>query len=256
MSLVERRLLRRLDFPTFDLPTKSISGDLDFCIDFQFICLTVEQRQRTGMTVLLILVGVVGSGKSTLSKAIERHIPNWVRANQDDLKDRRSVEKLVRQTLSTGLNVIVDRTNIDIKQRSHWTRIAAEFGAVTQSLSLEVSYQVCKDRLTTRQDHPTIADPVEAIKILNMFGNRKQPVCNLEPIQNALAVDETDGVFKHYNSTSDDLPKAALEDLLERIGKAPGPPAPPPTAAKTPPNKKHKPEKASKDIRGFFKPPT
>lgn len=92
-----------------------------------------------------------------------------------------------------------------------------------------------------------------------MFGKRKQPVCNLESIQNALVVDETDALFKHYNSASDDIPQSALIDLLERVGNAPGPPPPPPMPTKSPPNKKaiqNKPQRAGKDIRGFLRPVT
>ena len=40
--------------------------------------------------VMMILVGLVGSGKSTFSKALEMHFPQFRRLNQDELKDRRA----------------------------------------------------------------------------------------------------------------------------------------------------------------------
>jgi len=63
--------------------------------------------------VVIILTGLIGSGKSTFALALQKHYPNFVRCNQDDLGDRRAVESKVRQALSQGKSVCVDRTNFD-----------------------------------------------------------------------------------------------------------------------------------------------
>ena len=90
-----------------------------------------------------------------------------------------------------------------------------------------------------------------------MFNKSRQPVCNLEPIQNALVVNETDALFQLYDAAADDFPPSALADLLQRIASAPGPTLPPPPPQPKKPAKNiQKPgdKEKSKDIRGFFKP--
>jgi type IV secretory pathway ATPase VirB11/archaellum biosynthesis ATPase len=49
--------------------------------------------------ILLVLCGVVGSGKTTLANAILDHEVNWVRVCQDDLGNRIACEQLVRKSL-------------------------------------------------------------------------------------------------------------------------------------------------------------
>lgn len=77
--------------------------------------------------IVLILVGLVGSGKSTFALALERHFPKFRRCNQDELGNRRRVEAQARSALRQGLSVCIDRTNIDETQRAHWVNIAHEF---------------------------------------------------------------------------------------------------------------------------------
>ena len=76
--------------------------------------------------VVLVLVGLIGSGKvplstrhayisyillqSTLADALN---PTFVRCNQDDLGDRRAVERAVRESLRLGRSVCIDRANFD-----------------------------------------------------------------------------------------------------------------------------------------------
>ena len=48
---------------------------------------------------LLILSGVVGSGKTTLAEAIVKEMPNYARVSQDDLGNRQACESLVRRRL-------------------------------------------------------------------------------------------------------------------------------------------------------------
>ncbi|KAF7308682.1 hypothetical protein HMN09_00717700 [Mycena chlorophos] len=125
--------------------------------------------------VVLILVGLIGSGKSTFALAMQQHFQNFVRCNQDDLGDRRKVEALARASLSKGSSVIIDRTNFDESQRAHWIRIAAEFeGTAVWILVFDTPKDVCAARLRTRFNHPTIPDPVDALDILERFSSQYQ----------------------------------------------------------------------------------
>ncbi|TNY21486.1 hypothetical protein DMC30DRAFT_436090, partial [Rhodotorula diobovata] len=119
---------------------------------------------------LIILAGVVGSGKSTLSSAWERLVPNWVRVNQDDLGDRRACEHAVRAALRQGKSVLVDRQNFDAQQRRTWLEIAAEFPQVkVGGMVLGTTTEECRERLLVRQDHPTIDNPRLAVQLLDKF---------------------------------------------------------------------------------------
>ncbi|GAA5942012.1 hypothetical protein JCM3775_004314 [Rhodotorula graminis] len=119
---------------------------------------------------LIVLAGVVGSGKSTLSSAWERLVPGWVRVNQDDLGDRRACEHAVRAALRNGLSVLVDRQNFDAQQRRTWLEIATEFPAVeVGGMVMGTNKEECRQRLLVRQDHPTIDNPRLAVDLLDKF---------------------------------------------------------------------------------------
>ncbi|KAG8799335.1 hypothetical protein FRC16_005332 [Serendipita sp. 398] len=124
--------------------------------------------------VLIILVGLIGSGKSTFSKAVQSNFPQqFRRCNQDELGTRKKVEKLVIQSLSAGLSVIVDRTNIDQRQRKTWIDIGRQFAHVdVWVITMDTPYEaslVCAARLRTRENHPTIKSWALAQTVLKRF---------------------------------------------------------------------------------------
>jgi DNA-directed RNA polymerase specialized sigma24 family protein len=51
--------------------------------------------------------------QSTFAQALETHVPNFVRCNQDDLGNRRAVEDAAQRALARGLHAVIDRTNVD-----------------------------------------------------------------------------------------------------------------------------------------------
>ena len=56
-----------------------------------------------------------------------------------------------------GHSVIIDRTNIDIAQRSTWVSMAQRFGlAHVEALFLAVPVAVCKQRVLDRINHETL----------------------------------------------------------------------------------------------------
>ncbi|KAJ3982567.1 AAA domain-containing protein, partial [Lentinula detonsa] len=121
--------------------------------------------------IVLILVGLVGSGKSVFATALEHHFPHqWCRCNQDDLGSRVLVEALARDSLREGLSVCIDRTNIDESQRAHWIEIAHEFpGTLIWVIFFDTPYEVCALRLQQRASHPTIHTPALALSVLSRF---------------------------------------------------------------------------------------
>lgn len=65
---------------------------------------------------MLLLVGLVGSGKTGLAQALE-NTGNWVRASQDDAPNRKrqEAEAVTRRALRDRRNVVIDRVNFDRK---------------------------------------------------------------------------------------------------------------------------------------------
>ncbi|KAJ6624965.1 P-loop containing nucleoside triphosphate hydrolase protein [Mycena sp. CBHHK59/15] len=133
----------------------------------------VSDSVSGGRLVVLILVGLIGSGKSTFAQALEDNFPEFSRCNQDDLGDRRKVEHLARTLLRNGSSVCIDRTNFDASQRAHWIKIAHEFpGTLIWVIVFDTPKDVCATRLRTRTEHPTIKNPEDAISILERFSSQ------------------------------------------------------------------------------------
>ncbi|EDR05659.1 uncharacterized protein LACBIDRAFT_302796 [Laccaria bicolor S238N-H82] len=120
--------------------------------------------------VVLILCGLIGSGKSTFAESLQSHFPQFRRCNQDDLGDRRRVEHLARDSLSQGLSVCIDRTNFNESQRSYWIDIAHEFpGTAIWVIVFDTPYEICAARLRERKSHPTIKSPEQGLSVLKRF---------------------------------------------------------------------------------------
>ncbi|KAF5369233.1 hypothetical protein D9757_010020 [Collybiopsis confluens] len=172
-------------------------------------------------SIVLILVGLVGSGKSTFATALERHFPDkWRRCNQDELGSRLHVESLARDSLYAGFSVCIDRTNIDARQRAHWVKIANEFpGTFVWVIVFSTPYEVCASRLEYRSSHPTIHTPEQALSVLSRFSSGFQPPVADEGFHRILSLQPSDTPL---NYTAVDI-----LSILERIRSSPGHSKPP-----------------------------
>ncbi|BGP17643.1 hypothetical protein JCM10213v2_005679 [Rhodosporidiobolus nylandii] len=95
---------------------------------------------------LIVLAGVVGSGKSSLSS-------RWIE-------------------LLPGYSILVDRQNFDAPQRRTWLEIAGEFNGVqVGGLVMNTSEEECRERLLVRDNHPTIDNPNLAVELLDKFSS-------------------------------------------------------------------------------------
>nr|XP_019043610.1 hypothetical protein I302_08190 [Kwoniella bestiolae CBS 10118]OCF22540.1 hypothetical protein I302_08190 [Kwoniella bestiolae CBS 10118] len=135
--------------------------------------------------ILLVLVGLPGSGKTTFSEALvsQSHkisdSRNWVRASQDDAPNRRrqECEAVVRHALQEGHNVVVDRVDFDPIQRSHFITIALSHIPPPKiyCLILSVSRTTLEKRLKYRPDHPTIPDLETGLRVLGQMRSQYKP---------------------------------------------------------------------------------
>jgi len=125
-----------------------------------------------GHQIVLILSGLIGSGKSTFAVELQRHFPQFIRCNQDDLGNRGKVENLARNELRTGMSVCIDRTNFNPPQRAYWIKIAGEFpGTLIWLIVFDTPYETCAARLRERISHPTIKGPEQGLSVLARFAN-------------------------------------------------------------------------------------
>ena len=77
--------------------------------------------------VLFLFVGMPGVGKSTFYKQYLEP-KGFVHANQDQLKTKAKVLKLVKESLASGKSVAVDATNPSLEKRREFISLANEKG--------------------------------------------------------------------------------------------------------------------------------
>lgn len=122
---------------------------------------------------MLMLVGIPGSGKSTVAKSLESTTPQmYVRINQDTLGNRRRCEEVTRQTLANHKCPVIDRCNFNPSQRRYFMDIARERNVPVDCISLELSKELCVQRCEERENHETIRPGEERLvvnKMMSMF---------------------------------------------------------------------------------------
>jgi len=117
---------------------------------------------------MLIVMGLPGSGKSTISNKLVQL--GWSRVNQDEMGNRKAVEASTKTALLKGLNVIVDRCNFDFDQRAHFLDLANKAGVKdVRCLWLDTPAEVCKQRVSVRKNHPTIPEGDAGVAIIDRF---------------------------------------------------------------------------------------
>ncbi|KAI0654876.1 AAA domain-containing protein [Cubamyces menziesii] len=174
--------------------------------------------------VVLILVGLIGSGKSTFAQALERYDPAFCRCSQDDLGDRRSVEALARRSLRDGLSACIDRTNFDESQRATWINIAHEFpGVQPWVIVFDTPYETCAARVVARTGHPTITSPEQGMQVLQRFQSQYRPPAPYEGYTRILSLGPSDCSDSGYT-------EADVRGIMRRLRESPEvvPIAPPP----------------------------
>ena len=118
----------------------------------------VARRPPTSNTpvFLIILVGVPGSGKSYLARQLVNRAGSTqvTRCCQDMLGSRAAVEDLASASMAEGRSVIIDRTNMNRQQRSHWFRIAQQTRACVCAVVFRRAAATCVQRANARVQEP------------------------------------------------------------------------------------------------------
>jgi len=133
---------------------------------------------------VLVLCGLPGSGKSTLAGELSRRL-GWSVVNQDTLGSRQACMKMARACLKADNTcVVIDRCNVDVKQRSVWVQLAMhEFGLGANVLGcvwLDVSVDECQERVMRRFGHSTLPAEASSKPVINGFAESWQSPCITE----------------------------------------------------------------------------
>ncbi len=119
------------------------------------------------MKHLIVLVGLPGSGKSTLCK--KEQYADYLRISQDD-QGKEGCKRLFQVGLLEGKNIIVDRCNFNCEQRNRYLIPAKKAGYKTTIIWLKVGREQCIERINERTDHPNLAKGNEKIEsVVRMF---------------------------------------------------------------------------------------
>lgn len=108
------------------------------------------------------MVGLPGSGKTTF---VKESFPDYVRISQDDLGSKERCTEELLKAIQQGKNVVIDRTNINRKQRSHWINLGLNMGvSIINCIYLDVHEEECVSRIHFRKNHPTITQDMSLEK--------------------------------------------------------------------------------------------
>jgi predicted kinase len=128
------------------------------------------RRRREGPT-MLVLVGVPGSGKSYVAEKLAA-TGHWTRVNQDELRTRSACLRTAESALLRGQHVVIDRCNFDIAQRQPWVKLGWQIASTTiDAIVLDVDPELCKQRIASRESHPTIAPKSDPSPIVDRFAH-------------------------------------------------------------------------------------
>ncbi|KAL1746814.1 hypothetical protein HDZ31DRAFT_80953 [Schizophyllum fasciatum] len=159
---------------------------------------------------------------STFAEALQAHNPHFVRANQDDLGDRREVERVARDALGRGLSVCIDRQNFDARQRATWIDIAGEFPGTavhvivfaTPAPYVAFAHAVVQCSLGQGTGHPTVHTVDKALELLDRFSSMYRQPEPHEGYQRLIYLRPSDHDAPEYTGPD-------VENILRRLRDAP-----------------------------------
>jgi predicted ABC-type ATPase len=118
---------------------------------------------------LMILVGPIGSGKTTFSKTLENDTS--IRISQDEMGRKAYLEHFKAAIRNEVPRILIDRQNFNKEQRERFIKPAREAGYCVTVFELKTNTATCIERVVTRVGHPTVVsgDVELAQEIVNRY---------------------------------------------------------------------------------------
>lgn len=150
---------------------------------------------------IILLCGLPGAGKTTWAK---QQAKDFYIINQDELGSRDHCAQKALDIIKIGRDIIIDRTNIDKRQRSNWIKLAKHHGiSEIECVEFKSDPEKCIKRIKNRQNHPTIPPNTSVDKIAQIV--RKFNKAYERPTHD-------EGFFKITVISVDNFPSSSEDD--------------------------------------------
>lgn len=119
-----------------------------------------------------LMMGIPGCGKTTY--VLENFRNTHVRLNLDTIKSREKERRIFAACLDSGVNVVIDNTNMSRKERARFVPLARLFGYEIRVIHIRDTFERCAPRVLERSK-TTNREPIPDKGILDSFV-RYEPV--------------------------------------------------------------------------------
>ena len=144
---------------------------------------------------MIILIGAPGSGKSTFC---ENYLKNYIRINQDNLKNKKKCFEKTIEAIKDNNNIVIDNTNPQKNIREEYIKIAKDNNYKVRAFIMKVNKDLAFHLNNLRiinNERKHFSEAVNQIPIHTFFKNYEEPKLN-EGFDDIVQVNFVPGPFQ------------------------------------------------------------
>ena len=144
---------------------------------------------------MIILIGAPGSGKSTFC---ENYLKNYIRINQDNLKNKKKCFEKTIEAIKDNNNIVIDNTNPQRNIREEYIKIAKDNNYKVRAFIMKVNKDLAFHLNNLRiinNERKHFSEAVNQIPIHTFFKNYEEPKIN-EGFDDIVQVNFVPGPFQ------------------------------------------------------------